>query len=118
MFKGGKPSQRYVPGSIPGAPPGAAAAAQPNDKKKKRTGRGKVDANGDAGVPASAPVPRSNGTNTPSRAVSSRGEPRQNGKTNGAPPAEPLKQMAGLELGDAVDDAIQKKVRNLQKKVR
>jgi translation initiation factor 2A len=42
MFKGGKPSQRYIPGApIPGAPaPGAAADGNKKKKNKKKAGKG------------------------------------------------------------------------------
>ena len=72
MFKGGKPSQRYVPGSVPGA-----AAPSPAEDKKKRA-RNKP--------PLVSPEP----------AI-----------------AAPVAEMSVLE----VDEAKDKRIRNLGKKV-
>jgi hypothetical protein len=100
MFKGGKPSQRYVPGqSVPGAP-GAAAPGAGQEDKKKRTRSKKNAANANA-----------------------------NGNGNGAaePEAEaaaaPVEQMSKVDIKDDApaaggeDEGNAKRIRNLVKKV-
>jgi translation initiation factor 2A len=80
MFKGGKPAQRYIPGSIPGAPaPKHQADGNKKKKNKKKTENG-----------VAPPVGEMEKTTIDSPAASE------------AP---------------ATDDAIAKKVRNLEKKV-
>ena len=80
MFRGGKPAQRYVPGTaVPGASQGQ---GQEEKKKRVRTKR-----------------------------------PAKENNENGAvePPTEELQKV---EIGGGEEDATQKKIRNLSKKVR
>lgn len=80
MFKGGKPSQRYIPGSIPGAP----APKHQADGNKKKKNKKKAE----PGV---------------------------------VPPVEEMEKASidspAASEAPATDDAIAKKVRNLEKKV-
>lgn len=90
MFRGGKPSQRYIPGSnVPGA---AAPAAAPEDKDKKKRARGKKK--GDAAA-AEAEV-------EPAAPVAEMGK------------VDIKDEKAG---GEGEDEANAKRVRNLVKKV-
>lgn len=100
MFKGGKPSERYVPGGgVPGAPkPGAAANGTKGEDKKKRVRTKRTGKDGAAT------------DDTPAAA----------GEDGSKTPAEVAQQMSTMQVGEdksSVDDAVSKKIRNLNKKV-
>ena len=94
MFKGSKPAQRYVPGRVPGAPlPGAA-----EDKKKK--GRNK----------------RSNRENGEANGVVRGEDGELNGNGDGDGAAALVEGMTALVTKEE-DEAVQKKLRGLFRKV-
>ena len=96
MFKGGKPSQRYVPGanSVPGAP---ASPAAEEKKKRVRSKRPMKEKEKDAAGGASTTAGEANGDGV------------------ATPPVE---EMSAVAIPDgAGDEALAKKLRNLAKKV-
>jgi translation initiation factor 2A len=92
MFKGGKPSQRYVPGGgVPGAPPKGDANGGGNEDKKKR-------------VRSKRPLKESNGVEEAIQGIETLGVENGNGETV-------------IENTGGEDEVNVKKLRNLSKKV-